>query len=342
MDVALALLLISASVLLVGIYLHGDDDSIDGERGEQALETLQGSTVTITYDVSAENDSGHAATDSDHYDLPDRMEPDDVGELYEITTYGSATALLGEAALTNLQADGTELFAYGDDVERSVEAAIRGRLVGSEGGVYAVATWEPYEGASINGTATAGDRPPRTGDVSSSTTSVSGTVPPADAERLADRFEFGEERATSRSGIHDGFDAVGQELAASVIEAYFPPRQTQYTLESTLTENAVTVYNYRRLAEVVGVDLEDEITGPTPDAFEANDVLRGEPRSEEGLGTLIAADLRESAAGEEIRTTYDGFGGGRLTEDERAELEATFEEVVSTGTIDITVQTWDS
>ncbi|MCU4740434.1 hypothetical protein OB955_01585 [Halobacteria archaeon AArc-m2/3/4] len=342
MDVALALLIISASVLLIGIYLHSDDDSIDGDRGQQALQTLQGSTVTITYDLSAENDSGHAATDSDNYELPNRLEPDDVSELYEITTYGSSTDLLGEAALTNLQIDGRELFAYGDDVERSVEAAIRGRLVGSEGRIYAVATWEPYEGGSINGTATAGEHPPRTADVSSSTTSVSGNVPPVDAERLAERFEFGEEREGSRDDVDDGFDAVGPEIAEPIVEAYFPPRQSQYTLESTLTENAATVYNYRQLADAVDVDLEDEITGTTPDAFAANDVLRGELGDDEGLGSQVADDLRDSPAGEEIRETYDGFGGGRLTDDERAELAATFEEVVSTETIDITVQTWDA
>lgn len=341
MDVSLALLIISASVLLIGVYLYSDDEPIDGDRGDQALQTLQGSTVTVTYDVSAPNETGHAATESDHYDLPDRLEPDDVEELYQITTYGSATDMLGEAALTNVRVDGDELFAYGYDVERSVEGSIRDRLVGSEGRVYAVATWEPYDGSSINGTATAGSRPPVTEDVSSSSTAVSGNVPSLEAEYLADRFEFGEERAAPRSGINDGFDAVGEEIAAAIVEAYFPPRQTQYTLESTLSENAVTVYNYRQMADAFGVDVDGEVTGTPPDAFDANEKLQASAGDSAGLAPYIADDLRNSPAGEEIRVTYDSFGPGRPSPDEMAELEAVFEERVSTGTIEITVQTWD-
>ncbi|MBZ6493601.1 DUF7284 family protein [Natrinema longum] len=341
MDVSLALLIISATVLLIGLYLQSDDDPIDGDRGDQALQTLSGSTVTITYDVSEENESGYAATDSDHYDTPDDLEPDDVNELYEITTYGSATDLLGEAAMTNLQIEGTELFAYGHDVERSVDGAIRGRLVGSEGTVYAVATWEPYDGASINGTATAGERPPRTEDVSSSTTEVSATVRSVDSERLATLFEQGEEASPHRSEIDDGFDLVGEEIASAMVEGYFPPEQTQYTLESSLMEHAVTLYNYRRIADAAAVDIEDDITGTKPDAIDANDhLVNGDRGAETGLARIIADDLRTSPAGEEIRTTYDEFGD-ELTPAEETALEETFEEEVSTGTIEITVQTWE-
>ena len=121
MDVSLALLIISATVLLIGSALHSEDRSIDAERGDQAFQTLAGSTVTITYDVGAPNESGHAATDSENYDLPDNLDPTETGELYEVTTYGSALDLLGEAALTNVHVGDTELFAYSDDVERSVE-----------------------------------------------------------------------------------------------------------------------------------------------------------------------------------------------------------------------------
>lgn len=348
MDVSLALLLISASVVAVGLYLHddGDRDRTDGQRGDRALETLSGTTITITYDLGAENESGVAATDSEYYERPSRLESDadDAGDRDEITTYGSATDLLGEAALTNVRIDGTELFAYGHDVERSVEAATQGRLAGGERSVYAIATWEPYDGAGIAGTATVGERPPRSADVSSATTTVSSSVPAVDAETLADAFLEGETETTDRSGIEDGFDAVGEEIARAVVAGYFPPRETQYALESTLPERGVTVYDYRRTAAAVGVDVDDHVTGSTPSATAANAALRGDAGDADGLAAAIAADVRTSRAGAAIRATYAAYGEDP-TPRERAErrraLEATFDEVVSTETIEITVQTYE-
>ncbi|WP_154660447.1 DUF7284 family protein [Halopiger goleimassiliensis] len=336
MDVCLALLIISASVMLVGMYLHDDEESIEGDRGDQALETLSGSTVTITYNLDAPNESGHAATDSDNYDLPDNLEPENVGELYNITTYGSAADLLGEAALSNLRIDGTELFAYGHEVERSVEAAIQGRLVGSEGNVYAVATWEPYEGAGINGTATAGSRPPSTADVSSATMEVSTDIPALDPRSLANSLL---QNPASRPDAEDGFDFVGRDIAAAMVEGYFPATQSQYTLESTLSENPATLYNYRQMADVAGVDIESELTGTLPDATEANEKLRGDPGAD-GLAPIIADDLRNSTAGEKLEAAIDDFGNNP-TPAERDELEALCEELFEPETIEITVQTWD-
>ena len=337
MDVCLALLIISATVALVGVYLHDETRSIDGDRGDQAMQTLSGSTVTITYDLDAPNETGHAATDSDNYELPENLTPDDVAELYEVTTYGSATDLLGEAALSNLRIDGTELFAYGHEVERSVEAAIGDRLVGSEGSVYAVATWEPYDGAGINGTATAGTRPPATADVSSATTTVSSNVPAIEPDELAASFD---QDSPDGSGIEDGFDLAAEHVADAILEGYFPPAGTQYTLESSLSEQAVTLYNYRQVADAVGVDVDDRITGIEPDVVGANDRIADDPRDDEGLTALVADDLRNSSAGDEIQSTYDAFGGDP-DPDEQAELAETFERVVTPETIDVTVQTWD-
>ncbi|WP_255191039.1 DUF7284 family protein [Natronobeatus ordinarius] len=340
MDVALALLIVSTSVLLIGVYLHSDDESIGGDRGDHAIQTLSGSTVTITYDLRAENEAGNATTDSKHYDHPD-LDPDEIGELYQITTYGSAADLLGEAALVNLQINDTKPFAYGYDVERSVDAAIRDRLVGSEGRTYAIATWEPYEGASINGTATAGDRPPRTADVSSSTMAVSSTVPPVEAKTLAESFVDGQERSASRSGIEDGFDLVGEDIAHATVEGYFPPEATQYTLESTLTENSMTLYNYRTLADATGADVEDHVTGTSPNAIAANEALAGTAGDDEGLAAVIADDMRDSPAGEQIEEAYAELDDDVPTEEKVEALESEFDAVVSTGTIKITVQTWD-
>ncbi|WP_049925314.1 DUF7284 family protein [Halopiger goleimassiliensis] len=333
-DVCLALLIVSATVTLIGVYLHDGDRSIEGDRGDQALETLSGSTVTITYDLNASNESGHAATEIDNYDLPENLEPENVSELYNVTTYGAATDLLGEAARSNLQIEGAGLFAYGDEVERSVEAAIGDRLVGSEGHVYAVATWEPYDGAGINGTATAGTRPPSTADVSSATTTISSNVPAPDPDALVDDFD----QNSFEGGVEDGFDLIAEHVADAILEGYFPPERTQYTLESSLTENAVTLYNYRQVADAVGVDVEDEITGTKPNAADANDLLSGSP-GDDGLTAVVADDLRNSSAGEQIQSTYESFGE-ELDPAEADALAETISECIEPETIDITVQTW--
>jgi len=340
MDVSLALLIISATVLLIGTYVHTETESIDGERGDHAVQTLSGSTATITYNVSEPNDAGERATDSDHYETPDDLDPDEVGELYEITTYGSAMDLLAEAAQTNVAIDDTEVFAYGYTVEQSVEGAVQDRLIGADGRIYTVATWEPYDGASIRGTATAGTEPPRAADVSSSSVDVSANPDSLDAEHLATRFEVGEE-ASPGDTVDDGFDAIGQEIAEAIIEGYFPERQTQYTLESSLSETAVTLYNYRRLADVVGVDIDDYVTGTDANAAEANRVLlEGETADEAGLQDVVADDLRESPAGDAIREAYDDLGDSP-SDDEMDAFEALLDETITTDTVDVTVQTWD-
>jgi len=342
-DVALALAIVSAGVMVLAAV--GGEEPIDADRGDRTIETLAGTTITLTYDLRAADEDGRVATDDGGYELPAGLRPDEIEEHHRITIYGPATHVLGEAALANLRVDGERPFVYGHEIERSAEAAVCDRLVGSGERPYVVASWRPYEGASIRGTATAGDRPPRTADVSSATTTVDSGVPAVDAGTLADAYLEGEERTTDRSGIEDGFDAVGEELAAAVVEGYFPPESTQYALESTLTERAVVVYDYRRLADAADADLDGHVTGSTPDAVEANAALAGGAGDDAGLAAVVAEDLRTSEAGIEIRETYESFGDGPLPPDVEAErrtaLEGTFEELVSTETIDVTVQTWE-
>ena len=337
LDVGLALLVISASVLLIGFYLGIDDEPIERDRGDRAYQTLSGSTVTITYDVSAENESGHAATDSEKFQLPDDLDSEEVGELYRSTTYGTATGILGEAALTNVAIEGRELYAYGDNVEESTDNAIRSTLIGSEGSIYAVATWQPYEDASIAGTATAGERPPKTRDVSGTTGTLSSSIPAVDSEDLATEFYL-EQDSDVGSPIDDGadgFDAAGVVVAETIVEGLFPVEGTQYALESTLTQRAVVAYNYRKLAQSVDVDVDDHVTRTNPNAAAANEALVGEVGDDDGLGAIIAEDLRSGPIHDDVVTAWRSGTDRHETE---GKLEAVFDEHLSTETIEITVQ----
>jgi len=51
MDVAMALLLISASVLLIGIHLHNSGDKFDENRADRTAELLGESTISVQYSL---------------------------------------------------------------------------------------------------------------------------------------------------------------------------------------------------------------------------------------------------------------------------------------------------
>ncbi len=329
MDVSLALLIISATVLLIGVFLHADDDPIDDDRGDRAYQTLSGSTVTISYNLTVENESGHAPIDSGYFSNPDGLDPKETPELYTITTYDAAPALLTEATLVNVTYDGDQPLAYADTVEDSVDAAIRGKLVGADDSVYAVATWEPYENASINGTATAGEQPPRTTDISSTSTTVSTSMAGAETEPLAETFYEGKETQG------DGVENLSLALSDRIIEAMFPIAETQYTLESTLTENAVTTYDYRKLAlafddEDRVDDINESITGTKPNTEEANAELT------DALADSIEDDIVDDPIADDLNQTYAEHGGDK--EAFVAAAEPTITAYVSVETVDITVQ----
>ncbi|WP_246084437.1 DUF7284 family protein [Salinadaptatus halalkaliphilus] len=323
MDVSLALLIVSATVLMIGIFLHSDDGSIDGDRADRAYQTLSGSTVTISYDMTRENESGHAPIESEHFDQPEGLEPDETPELYTVTVYDAATALLVEAALVNVEYDGRQPLAYGDEVERSVDAGTRGQLVGADDSIYAVATWEPYANSTINGSATIGDRPPRSADISSTSATVSTRLSGVDHEAIAEGY------------YATGVDGAAAEIAALIVDALFPVAQTQYTLESTLTENSITKYDYRKLALAFGGedledDVDDEITGTNPNTENANELLA------DALAETIAEDMRDDPVRDDLERTRRANRGD--LEGFTQDAEPLLEGYVAVETVDITVQ----
>ncbi len=340
-DITLALLLISASVLLIGIHLNSSDESVSDDRADQVLQSLSATTSSILYDISEENNAGVSTLESENFDPLGDLDSAERESAYEVTTYGSSIGLLADAALTNLQIDGNQRFAYGDAYEDAVDHSIQGTHVGGEHHFYTVATWSPYDGASLNGTATAGQQPPPTGDVSSASTTVTSDVPALDPEELAREFEREETSDIGAPFVDDadtdGFDAVATVVAESIVEGYFPFEETQYSLESSLTERSVTVYNYKQLADSVDVTVDDHVGGTSPDTATANETLVGDIDDDDGLGDWIAADMRNGPVGEQITQTWNDSTADNVVE----HLEKTFEEVISPEAVDVTVQAWD-
>ncbi|GAB7018724.1 DUF7284 family protein [Halostagnicola bangensis] len=340
-DITLALLLISASVLLIGFHLDSSDEPVPDDRADQVLQSLSATTSSVLYDITEENGAGVSTLESENFEPPGDLDSAERESVYEVTTYGSSIGLLADAALANLRIDGSQRFTYGDAYEDAVDHSIRGTHVGGEHHFYAVATWAPYDGSSLNGTATAGRQPPSTGDVSSASTTVTSGVPELGPEELAREFEREETSDVGTPFIDDadtdGFDAVATVVAESIVEGYFPFENTQYSLESSLTERSVTVYNYKQLADSVDVTVDDHISGTSPDTATANETLVGDIDADNGLGDWIATDMRNGPVGEQIIHTWNDSTADNVVE----RLEETFEEVTSPETIDVTVQAWD-
>ncbi len=302
LDIALALLLITASVLVIGLYLNGDDD-LEVDRADHTAETLSGSTVSVVYDV--EN-----VTNSSHYDEPEGIES------YERTMYGPAVGTIAEAAVVNAEFDGKQLILYADSFSESVAAHVESRLVGANHQVYVTATWQPYDEASIHGNTTVGNQPPVTDDISAVTMSADSGMPTVDDEALADTY------AT------EGADEAAELIAESIVEGYFPTERSQLALERQNLDRAIKSTHYLRMADIVGADL-DRNEAPL-----ARSEARADDANEElvdGLADLIADDLESGQTGDDL----DEIG------DDEDELEAYFEAAVSPGTVELTVYTWD-
>ncbi|WP_440772656.1 DUF7284 family protein [Natronorubrum sp. DTA28] len=319
----MALLLVSASVLLIGAYLHAADDDRDETRADRTVETLAAVTLSVEYDLEG-------------------VDPvDERDGNYTRTDYGSATGLLADAAVTNLHIDGERILPYGDDFEDAVDASTASALLGANHEFYVVAEWEPYDGAAINGTATAGERPPPNEDVSSRTITASSDLPAVEEADLS----------TESGEPNDALETAGAAIGAAIIEGYLPPESTQRTLESQGLSRELTVYHYERLvapleyefSEETDSDDENPLNRSEADALEANErVLYGSDGGSEpdtnasGLADWIASDL-EIAFADELET-IDEDSDDDAERDEA--ISALLADEVSTDDVTITVQTW--
>lgn len=376
-DVALALLLVTAAVMLVGYTLaDATEDPASTDFGEDAVvvghpdwngddpsasrttTVLEESTITVTYSLDALREEEAFS------------EPTIAGERTDTRTdHGSPLDLLADAAVTNHRIDGEPVLAYGEEYEDAVDWSIRHALLGAERDVYVVAEWEPYDGAALNGTATAGERPPADADVSSSTTTVPSGFSAVDGAELEERWleaddwwdEWIDDVAEDLPDVEDSSDVPGLEgsdgksyaaagtvVGEEIVEGLFPPGATQYALEDQGIDRELTVYQYRSMVDAIGdfsfrsPDTHPPLVRSDPSADAANHrVLVGQDggydvTDADALAAWIAADVPVAFSDEfdEIDDRYDG--------DERDEEKVeTVLEGLSIDEVTITVHTWN-
>lgn len=232
LDVSMALLLVSASITMVFMFVATEDDETVPVTADRTAETLSEVTTTIgyTYDGITDHDPDH-----DH----NGTLPPGSGEEFDQSTHGPILGMIGEVAVTNAEFWGEEYTRMGVDFERSLDGAVRSESTVMEHDVRVEAIWQPYEGAGIQGTVSAGRSVPQDADVSSVTLTVASGVPDA-SQRAAE--------------VYDGdgeFDEVAFVLAEVLVDHYLPPAEKQRELESSSFERDLALYQYYRFSLVM-------------------------------------------------------------------------------------------
>jgi len=291
-DATLALVLISAAVVVLGTGLSSDRESFDSAAADHAVGALSASTIHVEYSLG-----GIRRMDS----YPGG---DDAADRFERQHYGSVPDLLASAALANSTVDGRRATAEGGTYAAAVRGSVLELAAGLGYDARIVAVWRPYENASFGGRVAVGRAPPTDADVGTAVVRTdSGVELSAAAVRTAYR----------RAGR---YEAAADRIARAVVARYFPPAETQRALEESGSGRARVVYRYRRVASIlthapaagrVSFDLTDEGdplagngTDPaTPNASAANAALA------DALSDLIEADLRATFTPAELSRDAD-------------------------------------
>lgn len=304
-DVSLALVLVVASVGVFAAHLDTTGTDHRPETAAQTAETLGASTLNVTYSLRPVLE-----TESEHvHAVDDGSSPYDAAAL-DRSTHGATMGHVARAALTNArfpsETGGVAPLAVGDTYETQLGERLLVSLVGAQFATNLTAVWEPFEGASIRGTASFGQPiPPSQRSVVR--TNIASELPPAREDALA--------AVSGENTTDEAYEAVARVVADAVLRGAIG--ESQRELETVGVERAVVVSRYLRFADAVGGDEVD--------------------RSD------LEGNLERTSADAEamVSTLVDGF-----TTQLRAELEASFEtpqaaaSAVSTGKVTISVTTW--
>ncbi|ELY56701.1 hypothetical protein C493_10015 [Natronolimnohabitans innermongolicus JCM 12255] len=318
LDVALCMLLVSASVLLVAAYLSLDDDGIEPELADQTAQTIGSSTTTVEYSIADVADDSDVAFENAHYD----------DAAYERVTHGTLAELLTSAVAATVRVDGERVSEAGTHFAAGVDRNVQGELTGASENTQIWARWEPYDGATIESELTVGNAPPSDADVSS----VTKRVPSQQTELRDDEV----------SGLYDvddrSFEPTADLLAERIVDSYFPERATTVALQSDDLERDLAVYRYLQF----GAAADDALTAAdleegAPLNRSVADVKTANERLASNLSTVIEADL-EDAYQSDVEGIIAAADDDAAAQDE---LDAFLAEELQIGDVTLTVQTWE-
>lgn len=221
-DATFALLLISASMVLLTTYLQtGTDveaDQTNYDEADQIVETLN--AMEVSADVSVAN----TLSDETWYDESRPIE-------------GTAAELLAEAAVANTEINGAQY--QNSNFEGQLEGSIMNYLAQSGTNAQIRAVWEPNKHAPVRGEVVVGDDPPGDAEISTATMSVPSGLSGGDS---VDTEYYA---ATAGNAPADAL------IAARIVESFFPPIDSQYLLEQDSKEREIIEYRYKRMGHIL-------------------------------------------------------------------------------------------
>lgn len=295
LDVGLALLFVGMGiVVLSGLPATSEDEHDPLDAGRTGA-VIGSSTLNVTYSVEPVLDAADA-------------DPDTSPENLQRVSHGSLASQIGDAAMTNLTvgADEEQLTEAGTVYRRAIDARLQSRMVGSQFETSVTATWEPYDGAPIEGSVSVGADPPPGKAISTATITVPSGIEPV------------RKPAINAAENRNGYDRIAEIIAGAVVEGYLPALEAKHALEGDGIERALTMYRYERMATILdnaSVDAEtmrDALRREQAEPGDANEYLSSK------LATQLSADIAE---------TFDSPGQAART--------------VSTEEVAVTVRTWE-
>lgn len=213
-------------------------------------------------------------------------------------------AHIGDAAIGNLAVDSERVTSTGEYYQTAIDSQLQTQLAGSQFETSVTAHWEPFPEASVSGRATVGVEPPPTKDIRTREL----TIPSG--------FERTQKDAIAAVEGGGGYAAVAETVASAIIRGYLPVVGSKHALERGGSATILTRYRYERIAalldETAIEDVREEIEQTAAEPAEANRELTA------ALATELESDLRQ-----------------------RFESPRAAAQSLSTGTITITVRTWD-
>lgn len=215
-DVTFALLLISASVVLLAATVDTDQNQPDYDQYDEADQLIESlNAIEFTANVSTKNTlSGEVMHRRSHQ--------------------GTAAELLAEAAVA--EAEINEEQYMNTNYKNAIEGQIINYISQSDTRAQIHAVWEPSEHAPVRGEVVIGPDPPVGEDTSTATMTMPSGL------RGADVSNHDYYRVTADSPPDDAL------IAAEIVEAYFPPQSSQLSLEIDSQEREHIEYRYKRAA----------------------------------------------------------------------------------------------
>ncbi|NHN40930.1 hypothetical protein G9C85_04675 [Halorubellus sp. JP-L1] len=228
-DVALALLLVTASIATMVVFLGEDDQPTETRNPDELAQTLSATTITAEYSLESLENS-------------DQFEDEEYYE-YSRRNHGTAVELVADATVRSVTfdtpGDRTPLNEGSEPYVEAVEAGVNERVTGTNENAHVVALWRPYNRSDIQGRIEAGPTPPGDADVSTTTIRVDSGM-----DRLTDaRIE----RAYDRGGKR----AVATLVAETIVDGQFPPTATQLAIEKRGFQGSLARYRYKRMRNIL-------------------------------------------------------------------------------------------